>query len=124
MDRHATLAATPDFFKTSIQTVIDSAVASEILEKEAHVLVKKLASDKVYRRPLYGNEDFKDQKLHLILYWMLQYARPCGGDTGLRYTASAIRACQGDRTAEDEGTKKNLQELAIHWFTHLLFFCE
>lgn len=124
MDRHATLAATSELFQTSIQTVVDSAVASDILELEAMALVKRLAYDPVYSRPLYGNEDFKDQKLHLVLYWMLEYARPCGGDVGLRYTTSAIRACQGDRTIEDEDTMMQLQELAIYWFTYLLFFCE
>lgn len=86
------------------------------------VLVELLASDRVCCRPAYGNEAFKRLQLHLILYWMLEYAQPCGGDVGLRYTASAISACRA-AGQEETVTKMYLHELAIYWFTHFLFFC-
>lgn len=68
-------------FIGSIQMFVDS------LRAYTHVLVKTLASDKD------GNQDFKISRVrnfYLILHWVSEYARPCGGDVGLWYTGSLI----------------------------------
>lgn len=124
MQQNQTLAATSDEFKQSVQTFIESSVASDTLDQEAHALITTLAADAAYNRPLYGNQDLKGMEVAPILYWMLEFARPCGGDAGHRYAASAIRACQSDRSGDDEATMMQLSELAVYWFTDLLFFCE
>lgn len=111
-------------FNPSAQRLIDSAIPTEILEEDAICLLKALAHDEVHRYPPYGEELFKCLELDLVLYWMLQFAQPCGGDAGHRYTAASICACQGDRVVEDVDTMKQLQELGVLWFTHILLFCK
>lgn len=85
--------AQSDELKQSFPTIVDLLGTSETIEEETHALIEAIEFNEEHCVPMYSAHDFKETELYLVLYWMLEYARTCGGDASHRYDAYAIRTC-------------------------------
>jgi hypothetical protein len=104
-------------FMNDVKKIMDSSMPLDQLVDRAEKLVKKLASsDEFNKLPPKGPKS--DLILDRVLTAMLSSAYACGGEGGMRYTASAIYAC---RYEDNEMTLRYLQSLGTTWVSHLLF---
>ncbi|KAF9512275.1 hypothetical protein BS47DRAFT_1465878 [Hydnum rufescens UP504] len=104
-------------FMNGVKKIMDSSMPLAQLVDQAQELVKMLSSsDQLNRLPPGAPEC--NLMLDRVLAAMLSSARACGGEGGMRYTASAIYACCYE---DNEMTLRYLQSLGTTWVSHLLF---
>jgi hypothetical protein len=107
-------------FMNGVKKIMDSSMPLTQLVDQAEKLVKMLSSTDQFNQLPPGAPKC-NLMLDRVLAAMLSSARACGGERGMRYTASAIYAC----CYEDNGmTLRYLQSLGTTWVSHLLFVCK
>jgi hypothetical protein len=114
-ERSLEAVTTPEF-QAECDAIQNGPTELKELVHEAKLRIESLRSHSL---PHILEYEQNNLRLDLVLLAMLAHANECGGDRGTRYTASSILACD-----KDSDPRKTLLDLAITWFTHLLFLCE
>jgi hypothetical protein len=114
-ERSVEAVTTPEF-QAERDAIQNGPTELEVLVTKAKHLIENLKSQSLPHVLEYGQNKLR---LDLVLLAMLANAHECGGEHGTRYIASAILACD-----KDDNNRQLLLDLAITWFTHLLFLCE
>jgi len=118
---HAVTSVRNAPYKEAVEDLKTGPTPLQSLVETATALIDMLAANE--QKNIF---EYNGSKLNLdaILRAMLHHAEGCGGETGERYTASAICRCAIRDDPENEQTLQMLHDLAKTWVSRLLLICK